>query len=131
MSHLHAVVWIDHQEARVIHFSTTESEKLVVHSTHRPGKLHHKHGPSGGSGHEAEDRHYLHAVAEAVRGAAEILIVGPGHEKAEFMKHLEQHDKAIAGCVVAVQPADHPTDGQLLALARKYFRAADRMIKSI
>lgn len=131
MPHLHAVVWIDHEEARVIHFSDTESEKLVLHSTHRPGKIHHKNGPSGGAGHEAEDHPYLHSVAEALKGAGEILIVGPGNEKAEFMKHLEQHDKPIAACVVAVQPADHPSDGQLLALARKYFRAADRMLKSI
>ncbi len=27
-----------------------------------------------------------------------------------------------------VQSADHPTDGQIVALARKFFKAADRMI---
>lgn len=127
MTHLHAVVWIDHEQARVAHFNDSEAERLVLHSTHRPGKIHHKHGPSGSAGHEPEDAAYLHAVAEALKGAGEILIVGPGNEKNEFMKHLEHHDKAIAACVVAVQSADHPTDGQLLALARKYFRAADRM----
>lgn len=131
MPHLHAVVWIDHQEARVIHFSNTEHEELKLHSTHRPGRLHHKNGPSPGTGREAEDRQYLHAVAEALKGAGEILVVGPGNEKAELMKHLEQHDKAVAAAVVSVQPADHPTDAQLLALARKYFRGADRMLKSI
>lgn len=131
MPYLHAVVWIDHTEARVIHFNDGASEELVVHSSHRPGKLHHKNGPKGSSGREAEDTDYLHAVATALKGASEILIVGPGGEKTSFMKHLESHDKAVAACVVAVQAADHPTDGQLLALARKYFRAADRMIKSI
>ena len=30
MSHYHAVVWIDHREARVFHFSPTEVDKLVV-----------------------------------------------------------------------------------------------------
>jgi len=131
MSHLHAVVWIDHKEARVTHFNDTEADQLVLHSTHRPGKIHHKHGPSGSSGHEPEDANYLHAVAEALKGSAEILVVGPGAEKNELIKHLEHHDKAIAACVVAVQTVDHPTDGQVLALARKYFRAADRMLKSI
>lgn len=131
MTHLHAVVWIDHEHARVVHFNDSEAERLVLHSTHRPGKIHHKHGPSGGAGHEPEDTQYLHAVAEALKGSGEILIVGPGQEKNELMKHLEHHDKAVAACVVAVQSADHPTDGQLLALARKYFRAADRMLKRI
>ena len=131
MSLLHAVVWIDHEQARVTHFNDDAAEKLVLHSTHRPGKIHHKNGPAGSSGHEPEDAAYLHAVAEALRGAAEILVVGPGNEKNEFIKHLEHHDKAVAACVVAVQAVDHPTDGQLLALARKYFRAADRMLKSI
>ncbi len=131
MSHLHAVVWIDHEQARVTHFNDAEAEQLVLHSTHRPGKIHHKNGPTGSPGHEPEDTHYLHAVAEALRGAAEILVVGPGNEKNELIKHLEHHDKAVAACVVAVQTVDHPTDGQLLALARKYFRAADRMLKSI
>ena len=31
MSHYHAVVWIDHREAKVFHFSPTEVEKLVLH----------------------------------------------------------------------------------------------------
>ncbi|MBC7994668.1 MAG: translational machinery protein [Rhizobacter sp.] len=131
MSHLHAVVWIDHEQARITHFSDDAAEQLVLHSTHRPGKIHHKNGPSGGSGHEPEDAVYLHAVADALRGAAEILVVGPGNEKNELMKHLQHHDTAVAGCVVAVQTVDHPTDGQVLALARKYFRAADRMLKTI
>lgn len=131
MSLLHAVVWIDHEQARITHFNDEAAEKLVLHSTHRPGKIHHKHGPSGGSGHEPEDAAYLHAVAEALRGAAEILVLGPGNEKNELIKHLEHHDKAVAACVVSVQAVDHPSDGQVLALARKYFRAADRMLKSI
>jgi stalled ribosome rescue protein Dom34 len=131
MSYLHAIVWIDHEQARITHFNDDAAERMVLHSTHRPGKIHHKHGPSGSAGHEPEDTPYLHAVAQALQGATEILIVGPGTEKNELVKHLERHDKPIAERVVAVQTVDHPTDGQLLALARKYFRAADRMLKSI
>lgn len=29
--HYHAVIWIDHREARVFHFSPTDVERLVVH----------------------------------------------------------------------------------------------------
>lgn len=29
--HYHAVIWIDHREARVFHFNPTEVEKLTLH----------------------------------------------------------------------------------------------------
>ena len=29
--HFHAVIWIDHHEARVFHFSPTDVERLVLH----------------------------------------------------------------------------------------------------
>jgi hypothetical protein len=32
MSHYHAVVWLDHREARVIHFNPAEAEEAVVRS---------------------------------------------------------------------------------------------------
>ncbi len=50
MSHYHAVVWIDHREARVFHFSPTEIDKLILHPDHPTKHLHHKAG-SIGSGH--------------------------------------------------------------------------------
>jgi hypothetical protein len=34
--HHHAVVWIDHHEARVFHFSPTDVERLILHPDHRP-----------------------------------------------------------------------------------------------
>ena len=32
--HFHAVIWIDHHEARVFHFSPTDVERLVLHPDH-------------------------------------------------------------------------------------------------
>jgi hypothetical protein len=32
--HFHAVVWIDHREARVFHFNSTEVERLVLRPDH-------------------------------------------------------------------------------------------------
>src|SRR5690349_4912209 len=53
--HYHAVVWIDHHEARVFHFSPTDMERLVLHPDHRTRPIHHK-ANSIGSGHAAEDQ---------------------------------------------------------------------------
>jgi hypothetical protein len=45
-----------------------------------------------------------------------------------LIKHLHAHDPKIADKVVGVETIDHPTDGQLVAYARKYFVAKDRML---
>lgn len=124
--HFHAVVWIDHEQAHVIHFNPDEAEELVIHSRHPNTHLHHKRG-SAGAGRAGEDRHYFEQVEKALAGAKEILIAGPANAKEALKKHMEQHARALAASIVGVESADHPTDGQLLKFARKYFKAADRM----
>ncbi len=127
MSHFHAVVWLDHSEAHVMHIAPDDVEKSVVH----PSKPHqHLHSKSGvpGSGKAAEDKQYYHAVVEALKGAQEILVVGPAQAKLQLIKHMHAHDQAVADKVVGVESIDHPTDGQLVAYARKYFAAKDKML---
>jgi hypothetical protein len=126
MSHYHCVVWIDHREAHVIEFNPEESEERIVHPKSKHEHLHHKQGAVG-SGNAPEDHAYYHGVAEAIKDAGEILIVGPSTAKLEFFKHLHSHDPAIASRVVSVETVDHPSDGELLKLARKHFAADDRM----
>lgn len=126
MKHFHAVVWIDHDEAHVIHFNPDETEELIVHSKHRRGHLHHKRGQLG-DGHAPEDHDYYGLVETALAGAGEILIVGPASAKDELEKHMKHHAKVLAACIVGVERVDHPSDGQILKLARKYFKAADRL----
>ena len=67
-NHFHAVVWIDHREARVFHFSPTEVERLVLHPDDPTRHIHHK-ANSIGSGHAAEDHAFLQAVAQSVADA--------------------------------------------------------------
>ena len=127
MSFVHAVVWIDHAEAHVLQFNVeaVASEHIRAHSRHK--KQHTKSG-NPGSGHAPEDQKYYHAVAHALAGVREILIVGPSNAKLALMKHLLQHDAAVAAKVVGLESADHPSDAQLLAHARHYFVKADRML---
>lgn len=127
MSYHHVVVWLDHTQAHVIHFNAeaAENEVIKVHSTHP-----HLHTKSGvpGAGRAPEDSHYFEAVANAIKDAAAILIVGPGFEKLALMKHLTKRHPAAAERVVSVETVDHPSDGQLLKYARKYFLKADMYI---
>ena len=124
--HFHAVVWIDHREARVFHFSPSEVERLVVHPEHPTKHIHHK-ANSIGSGHAAADHDYLHAVVEAIADAGAVLVTGPANAKTELIKHIHQHDPNVMKAIAGVETVDHPSDGSLVAYARKYFAAVDRM----
>ena len=126
MPHYHVAVWIDHREARVYAFGKDAGQELSVRPHDRHVHLHHKAG-LGDSGRTPQDKHYFHSVAEALKGAEEILIVGPGTARNELRRHLETHDPEVARKVVAVEPLDHPTDGELLNFARKAFKRIDRM----
>ena len=125
-THYHAVVWIDHKLAKVVHFNTDSSEPVVVHSSDPHQHLHHKSN-SIDSGHAPIDKKFLERVAEAIAHSGAILVVGPASAKTELLTYLNRAHPAVAARISAVEPMDHPTDGQLLAHARHFFKADDRM----
>jgi hypothetical protein len=124
--HYHAVIWIDHLEARVFHFNATDVERLVLKPDQPTRHIHHK-ANSIGSGHAAPDQDYLHAVAESVADSGAVLIAGPANTKTELVEHIRRHDPELAKLIVGVETVDHPSDAQLVAHAKKYLMAADRM----
>jgi len=126
MNHFHAVVWLDHAHAKIFHFDAHAFEVKAVKSPHGDGQVHRKAGAVG-SGHAADDPKYFASVADGLRDAQEILLVGPGHTKGAFAKHLAAHAPDVAKKVVTVENADHPTDGEIVDHARKYFKIVDRM----
>ena len=126
MSFNHAVVWLDHQEAHVIHFNPVASENEVIKTKSKHARVHPKAGSVSGA-HELAEKNYLHEVVQAVAEAKEILIVGPGSAKLELMKHVIKHDNQTTDKVVGVETVDHPSDGQLLAYAKKYFLKVDNL----
>jgi stalled ribosome rescue protein Dom34 len=126
MSHYHAVVWIDHAEAHVMYVSSDNVEASIVRPIKPHHHLHNKRGAVG-FGRTPEDQNFYHEVVEAMKDAQEILIVGPANAKLNLIKHIHSHDQQIADKVIGVETVDHPSDGQLVAYARKYIEKADRM----
>jgi len=126
MSHFHAVIWIDHREARVFHFSPTDVDKLVLHPDHPTKHIHHK-ANSIGSGHAAADHEFLHAVAQSVADAGAVLITGPANAKSQLVAHIDEHDPKLMKLVAGVETVDHPSDAELVAFARHYLKAKDRL----
>ncbi len=62
-SHYHAIVWIDHHEARIFHFNPAEVDRLVLHP-HKPTRhIHHK-ANSIGSG--PEDQDFFREIAASI-----------------------------------------------------------------
>ena len=125
--HFHAVVWIDHREARIFHFNSTDAERLVLHPDHPTRHIHHK-ANSIGSGRASDDNEFFRAVAQSIADAGAVLLTGPADAKTKLHKYIDQHDPELIKIIVAVETVDHPSDAQLVAYARQYFKAEDRML---
>lgn len=142
MSTFHAIVWLDRSEAHVIMFDRehVEAQRIKSRSQHKSTGGHvgsHRdmhgrgdsasghHSPQGG--HASSDEEFYHSIAETLAGVHEILVTGPAQAKDEFKAHCERHDKDVAAHIVGVVPSDHPSDGQLVAMAKEYFLKYDKM----
>ena len=117
MSTYHAVVWVDHAEAHVLCFDPEHYEAQKIRS-----RSHHKH-----QGRASDAPAFFQEVYAALAGAKEVLLAGPGDMREEFAKWAKKHNPEGVARFVHSVPADHPSDGQLVALARKYFHGYDQM----
>jgi stalled ribosome rescue protein Dom34 len=124
--HYHALVWIDHHEARIFQFDATDVSRTLVRSSHPHQHIHHK-ANSRGSGHAPVDASFLEQVTQGIVHAGAILITGPGNAKGELAAHIERAHPHLVKRISGVKALDHPSDGELLALARQFFKADDRM----
>jgi hypothetical protein len=66
-------------------------------------------------------------VAKALNGTREVLLTGPGLARNEFRDWCAQHQLATAQAIVDSVATDHPSDKQLVALAKQYFKKFDAM----
>ena len=126
MKHFHYVVWIDHREAHVLSFAAGDVERRVIRSEHADRRLHHKGGSVSGR-RIPEDAAFYKAVAAALEGAGAVLITGPADAKTHLKDEIDRHYPDLAKRIAGVEAVDHPTEGELLALARRRFELTDRM----
>jgi stalled ribosome rescue protein Dom34 len=127
MTHAHSIIWIDHHKAVVWNFADDEQSKLVVKAHDQHGHTHLRQSPHGG--HKSPlDHEFFADVVKTLAGVREILVIGPAQAKDEFAGFVRSKHPDIGRLIVAVESADHPTDAELLAYARKHFKVIDRMI---
>jgi stalled ribosome rescue protein Dom34 len=122
----HAVIWIDHSEARIFHVQpgTTDETTVLAHQHHV-----HRHPKGRGDARQHPDdmQRFFHEIAGHLERVDALLIVGPSSAKLEFFRYVHEHDRRLEARVVGIESADHPTDGQIVAHARSCFKASDRM----
>lgn len=127
MQAYHAVVWLDHLEARIYFFDREGAETQRLTTTLPHHQLHNKAGTIEGK-RNPPDKAFYDAVAAKLEPAREWLILGPGSAHDELASHIRSHRPEFANRIVGVRTVDHPSDGQIVAHARSFFRAADRML---
>jgi hypothetical protein len=127
MSRPHVAVWIDHKEARIFH---VDAETLNAATVKAPTHHLHKHpkGPQGAKEHPDDAKRFFHEVVRELEGAEALLILGPSTAKLHLIRYMHEHARSLEPKIVGIETVDHPTDGQLLAYARTYFKASDRMM---
>ncbi len=116
------VIWIDSAEAKVFKLKAGAVETKHLHPH---GHKHHIEPVGKKHTHHPEWESLFKDVETHIGDASEILILGPGEAKTAFKSHLEKHAHGLASKVVGLETTDHPTENQILAHARKFFKASD------
>lgn len=119
MTLFHAVVWMDHDKAQVLHFDAEHVEVDDVHAEHHVTRQHH-------SGVRTEHEFFGH-VCDALEGVTEVLVTGSKTALADFRHYVHAHRPKLQASLVGEKPVDHLSAGQLLKLARGFFDKHDRM----
>jgi hypothetical protein len=120
MDHSHAAVWVDHSEARVITFGTGATTSNLIQSTIHPDHVDHKVA-SFRAGYAHEDPTYLTAIAEALKSAREILILGPGGARKTLAHFIHDKVPTLAPRIMGVEPFDGRSEQEVVDFARNYF----------
>ncbi len=119
MTFFHAVLLIDHHEARLLQF---DAEHVRASRVQEHRHLSHRHRSGVRTEHE-----FFGEVCDALEGITEVLVTGSHTAIADFERYAHKHRPAIARHLVGHEMVDQPTEPQLVALARRWFLRHDRM----
>lgn len=119
MTTLHAVVWIDHHNAQILQF---DAEHVAASTVKAHSHQTRQHGSSVRTEHE-----FFAEVCDGLVGIAEVLASGSHQALADLRHYVHKHRPQLAERIVGYETVDHPSERQLVAMARKYFLRHDRM----
>ena len=109
----HAVVLTDHQSALVVQF---DAEQVL------PQRIQaHKHQTAQHNSAVRTEHEFFGEVCDALAGVQQVLVTGSHTATADFKHYAEKHRPLFAPQIVGYEVVDHPTENQLVAMARKVF----------
>jgi len=117
----HAIVWIDHREAKVYRIIGNDESQVQVNSHHSLQRLHHRPGGWEAGGGLPEDGEFFGRVAATLDQSGGILVIGPGDARLAFKTYLDHLHPSHAPQVQTVERTAPPGEEELLALGRDYF----------
>lgn len=128
-----AGVWIDHKQAIVVLITDAGPQtKRIAFDIGQPlrptgrSNLKNKYKPNDFVAEDTLERkvendrkgNYDEVIA-CIKGADNLLILGPGEAKGELSKHMKA--KKVRGVVAELETADKMTDRQLVAKVKQHF----------
>ena len=119
MSMAHAVLWLDHHHAHLQQFDHTQVQFSAI-----------KDHPVETARHQSDVRtehEYFGAVCDAIGGSMTVLVAGSGRALDDFKHYVGKHRPELVPSIAGWETVDHPSDGELVAMAKKFFIAHDRM----
>ena len=116
-------LWIDHKKALIVFVDGKDTETKSI--TANIEKQHRQSGVATPADDIRQRKStvelsgFYDEVISCIRGAEEILILGPGEAKGELRKRLEKDH--LSRRVVGMKTSDKMTDKQIVALVRGHF----------
>jgi hypothetical protein len=123
----HGLVWLDSRTARILRYAgdTVDHRHVDADPPHR--QVHHRAHHANAS-HPPDRPAYFEAIAKALEGVDDWLVVGPAETKTDFVNHVrDKGPKPLAARLLGVEAMDHPDDAALRAFGLRRFREHDRM----
>ncbi|BDT67015.1 hypothetical protein os1_11820 [Comamonadaceae bacterium OS-1] len=115
----HAVVLTDHHSALVVQFDADQVLPQRIQA--------HKH-PTGQHNSAVRTEHeFFGEVCDALDGIQQVLVTGSHTATADFRHYAEKHRPLLVPQIVGYEVVDHPTENQLVAMARKAFENRNLM----
>ncbi len=115
------VIWLDTQDAKIFELKPEGIEKSHVKKS---GPDHHHNKKDQVT--DSQLGHYFDALAEKIKSADQILLLGPSLGKNHFKTHLESHKSGLASKIIGMENLENVSEKQILEASRTFFKEYDR-----
>ncbi len=86
---------MDRDEAKIFHVDAATFDEATVHSPNHHVHRHPKDQETRTHNHPDDEHRFFQAVAAALSGADQVLVVGPSVTKLRFLRYAQKHDPAL------------------------------------